>query len=216
MNRYQTLQQKMLGLAFILGPLLFVIGAAAYVLGIGLTPFGTDSWADAIFITYGGLVMIPVYFELARILGQRTPIFGIIGAVAGLCWGLFAMPATLKLTQIDIINAGLNESIWTVSGSYAGWTPLFIGIALLHLTPLLFGIGFLWKGGIPRWAAGLLIVGGIFLAIGVGGGAEIVFWQTGIVYPLATLAFLAALAPIGLRYLGGDGQVYELLGRATA
>jgi hypothetical protein len=125
------------------------------------------------------------------------------------------MPATLKLTQIDIINAGLNESIWTVLGSYAGWAPLFIGIALLHLTPLLFGIGFLWKGGIPRWAAGLLIVGGIFLAIGVGGGAEIVFWQTGIVYPLATLAFLAALAPIGLRYLAGDSQVYEL-GRATA
>lgn len=215
MNTYQTLQQKMLGLAFILGPLLFVIGAAAYVMGIGLTPFGTDSWVDAIFITYGGLVMIPVYFELARILGQRAPIFGIICAVAGLCWGLFAMPATLKLTQIDIINAGLNESIWTVSGSYAGWTPLFIGIALLHLTPLLFGIGFLWKGGIPRWAAGLLIVGGIFLAIGVGGGAEIVFWQTGIVYPLSTLAFLAALAPIGLRYLGGDSQVYEL-GRATA
>ena len=176
MNRYQTLQQKMLGLAFILGPLLFVIGAAAYVMGIGLTPFGTDSWVDAIFITYGGLVMIPVYFELARILGQRAPIFGIICAVTGLCWGLFAIPATLKLTQIDIINAGLNASIWTVSGSYAGWTPLFIGIALLHLTPLLFGIGFLWKGGIPRWAAGLLIVGGIFLAIGVGGGAEIVFW----------------------------------------
>jgi hypothetical protein len=215
MNRYQTLQQKMLGLAFILGPLLFVIGAAAYVMGIGLTPFGTDSWVDAIFITYGGLVMIPVYFELARILGQRAPIVGIICAVAGLCWGLFAMPATLKLTQIDIINAGLNESIWTVLGSYAGWAPLFIGIALLHLTPLLFGIGFLWKGGIPRWAAGLLIVGGIFLAIGVGGGAEIVFWQTGIVYPLATLAFLAALAPIGLRYLAGDSQVYEL-GRATA
>ena len=210
MNRYQTLQQKMLGLAFILGPLLFVIGAAAYVMGIGLTPFGTDSWVDAIFITYGGLVMIPVYFELARILGQRAPIVGIICAVAGLCWGLFAMPATLKLTQIDIINAGLNESIWTVSGSYAGWTPLFIGIALLHLTPLLFGIGFLWKGGIPRWAAGLLIVGGIFLAIGVGGGAEIVFWQTGIVYPLSTLAFLAALAPIGLRYLAGGSQVYEL------
>ena len=46
MNTYQTLQQKALGLAFILGPLLLTLGAAVYVLGIGLTPFGTDSWVD--------------------------------------------------------------------------------------------------------------------------------------------------------------------------
>ena len=209
MNTYQTLQQKALGLAFILGPLLMMIGSAAYVLGIGLTPFGTDSWVDAIFITYGGLVMIPVYFELARILGQRAPIFGIICAVAGLSWGLFVIPSTLKLVQMDIINAGLNESIWAISASSAGWSPMFIGVALLHLTPILFGIGFLWKGGIPRWAAGLLIVGAIFLVIGTGGGADIAWWQTSIFAPLSTLAFLAALAPIGVRYLAGGSQVYE-------
>jgi hypothetical protein len=72
------------------------------------------------------------------------------------------------------------------------------------------GVGFLWKGGIPRWAAGLLIVGAILFAIGVGGGADIAYWQTGVVYSLSTLAFLGALAPIGLRYLAGDSQVYEL------
>jgi hypothetical protein len=215
MNTYQTLQQKMLGLAFILGPLLLVIGAAVYILGIGLTPFGTDSWVDAIFFGYGVMLMIPVFLELARILGQRAPVFGIICAIAGLGWAFFEIPVALKLTQMDIINAGLNESIWAISPSFAGWTPLFIGVALGHLAPLLFGIGLLWKGGIPRWAAGLLILGAILLAIGVGGGAEIAFWQTGIVYPLATLSFLAALAPIGLRYVAGDSQVYEL-GRAAA
>ena len=75
-----------MGLAFILGPLLMAMGAA-YVLGIGLTPYGTDSWVDAIFLTYGGLIMIPVFLELARILGQRAPIFGMICAVAGISWG---------------------------------------------------------------------------------------------------------------------------------
>jgi len=210
MNTYQALQQKMLGLAFILGPLLMVIGAAAYVMGIGLTPFGTDSWVDAIFLAYGVMLMIPVFLGLARILGQRAPVFGIICAVAGLCWVLFEIPVALKLTQMDIINAGLNESIWAISLSSANWTPLFIGLALGHFAPLLLGIGFLWKGGVPRWAAGLLILGAILFAVGVGGGTDIAFWQTGIVYPLSTLAFLAALAPIGLRYLGSDSQVYEL------
>ena len=210
MNTYQTLQQKALGLAFILGPLLLVIGAAAYVLGIGLTPFGTDSVVDAIFLGYGVMLMIPVFLELARILGQRAPVFGVICAIAGLGWVLFEIPVALKLTQMDIINAGLNESIWAISLSSARWTPLIMGLLLGHLAPLLFGIGFLWKGGIPRWAAGLLIVGAILFVIGVGGGAEIAFWKTGIVYPLSTLAFLVALAPIGLRYLAGDSQVYEL------
>ena len=87
MNTYQTLQQKALGLAFILAPLLMVLGSAAFVLGIGLTPFGTDSWVDGIFSAYGFLLMIPVVLELARILGQRAPIFGLICAILGLGWG---------------------------------------------------------------------------------------------------------------------------------
>lgn len=210
MNTYQTLQQKVLGLAFILAPLLMTIGAATYVLGLGLTPFGTDSWVDGIFMAYGMLIMVPVLLELARILGQRAPIFGIICAIAGLGWGMAVIPASDRLLQMDLINAGLNESVWSVSGNHPGWLPLIIWMLLGMLTWLLLGIGFLWKGGIPRWAAGLLIVGTIFLVIGVGGGADIAWWQTGVFYPLACLAYLVALAPIGLRYLGGDSQAYEL------
>ena len=215
MNAYQTLQQKALGLAFILAPLLLVLGGAAFVLGIGLTPFGTDSVVDAVLFGYGAMLMIPVFLELAHP-GPARPSLRLICAVAGLFWAFFEIPVTLKLVQMDIIDAGLNQSIWAIAGVHPAWLPIFPIVVLIgHIAPLLLGIGLLWKGGIPRWAAGLLIVGAILLVIGVGGGAEIAFWQTGIVYPLATVAFLAALAPIGLRYLAGGSQVYEL-GRATA
>ena len=39
MNTYRTLQQKALGVAFIVGPLLMALGSAAFVLGIWTYPF---------------------------------------------------------------------------------------------------------------------------------------------------------------------------------
>jgi hypothetical protein len=38
MNRYQILQQRALGLAFIAGPLLMTLGAGVYLLGIERSP----------------------------------------------------------------------------------------------------------------------------------------------------------------------------------
>jgi len=72
MNPYDALRRKALGLAFVLGPLLMTIGAASYLLGIGRTPFGADSWVDGVLTAYRFLIMILVYFQLARIVGQRA------------------------------------------------------------------------------------------------------------------------------------------------
>src|SRR5262245_57641339 len=139
MNAYQTLQQKALGLAFILAPLLLVLGGAAFVLGVGLTPFGTDSVVDAVLFGYGVMLMIPVFLELARILGQRAPVFGLICAVAGLFWVFFTVPVALKLVQMDIINAGLNQSIWAVAMSHPAWAPIAPAVLIGHVAPLLLG-----------------------------------------------------------------------------
>ena len=210
MNRYQSLQKKSLGLAFILAPLLMVIGSAAFVLGLGLTPFGTDSWVDGILSAYAFLIMIPVSFELARILGQRAPVFGLICAIMGLGWGMSTVAAALKIVQMGIINAGLNESIWSVMDASPGILWIMPPSMLAIVGFLLLGVGLLWKGGIPRWAAVLMIVGSVSYFVGVAGGAEIAAWQTKVLTPLASVAFLAALAPIGLRYLAGDSQAYDL------
>jgi hypothetical protein len=207
MNTYQTLQQKMVGLAFIVGPLLTILGSVAYMLGIGLSPLGPYSWVDGIFMTYGFLLMIPIALELSRILGQRAPIFGLICAILGLGWGMSIIPAAARTIQAGMFNAGLNELIFTVFDAMPGVLFFMLPSLLSIVGFLLLGVGLLWKGGIPRWAAGLIIVGSVFFFAGVSSGTEL---TEKILTILAHVSFLIALAPIGLRYFAGDSQVYEL------
>ena len=209
MNTYETMQRKAMGLALILGPLLMVLGSAAYVLGIGLTPFGTDSWVEGIFYAFGFMLMIPISFELARLLGQRAPVLGIICAVTALGWGMSIVAATAKGIQMDLINVGLNESVWNVLGSTPATAPVFLGSMIGILSAFLLGIGFLWKGGVSRSTALLFTLGTILFFVGIAGGAEIAWWQTNVAAPLAALCWLVALAPIGLRYFGSS-DVAEL------
>jgi hypothetical protein len=215
MNRYETLQQKALGLAFILAPSLMIIGAAALVLGIGLTPFGTDSWVDGIFQALAFALMIPVSFELARLLGQRAPVLAIVCAAAALGWGMSIVAAAAKGLQMDIIQAGLNESIWNVMGSTPATVPVLIGSMIGILSALGLGVGLLWKGGVSRTSAILFTLATVLFFVGIGGGAEIARWQTHVAYPLAALLWLIALAPIGLRYLKGESNSFELEMTAT-
>ena len=162
MNAYQILQQKMVGLTFILGPLLTILGSVAYLLGIGVSPLGPYSWVDGIFMAYGFLIMIPVVWELSRILGQRVPIFGAICAIRGLGWGMSIIPAAARTMQMGMINIGLNEAIMTVMDAKPGVLILMLPSLLSIVGFLLLGVGLLWQGGIPRLAAGLLIVGSVF------------------------------------------------------
>lgn len=64
---------------------------------------------DAIFLAYGGLIMISVFLELARILGQRAPIFGMICAVAGISWGLMAMQ---KMGVVGVPEVRFLETVY--------------------------------------------------------------------------------------------------------
>lgn len=210
MNTYQTLQQKALGVAFILGPLLMTIGAAIYLLGIERSPDGTSSWVEGIFLGFGILIFVPIYFELARILGQRAPVFGIICAITGLGFAVGLIPSSHRIMQVELINAGLNVSIWNVSSNHSGWIPFVIWMMLGMFTSIFLGVGLVWKGGIPRWTAMLLILAPIFFVLGQGAGEDIAWWQVGIFYPLACLTWLTALAPLGLRYLASDSRAYEM------
>jgi hypothetical protein len=202
MVTYQDRQRKAIGAAFVLGPLLLTLGAAIYLLGIERSPDGTTSWVEGVLMAFGFVGFVPIYFELARVLGERAPRFGIICAITGLGIVFTLSPAMARILQVEIIEAGLDMSIWALP-QHPGRIPLMLAGALGMFTSLFLGVGFLLKGGVPRWTAILLILAPIFLVVGQGGDETIAWWQIKIFYPLACFTWLTALAPHGLNMLRG-------------
>ncbi len=48
MTRFDQSQYKLLGIAFIVGPLSLVIGAAAFLMGIGVSASGVRGWVEGV------------------------------------------------------------------------------------------------------------------------------------------------------------------------
>lgn len=208
MNSYQTLQQKAVGLAFILGPALFLAAAITFVLGINVTPDGVGSVTEGIIGYYGAILFIVVYLELARLLGQKAPYFGIFCAVTGLlgaACGVFAMGD--RIQRGILVAAGVEGELYQTIMSTEIPPVLAVGIIclLFPLTSILLGSGFLRTKTLPAWAAIALILAGICFA---GGQVTETEFGLNVLYPLSGLLWLAALAPVGLRYLAGDSQTY--------
>ena len=201
MSRYQQLQQKLLGFACILAPLLLVIGAATFVLGIGVTSYGVASWVEGIFLAFGFLLFVPVYLGLAGILGERVPRFGLLCAVLCVGIGFGVVPANDRIMQAALDGAGYDIPIFSLI--HAGMVPIVLYMFLGLLSSILLGIAFLRYGGISRWNAVLLILAPIVFVLGQGSDETIAVWQVYGMYPLATVIWFAALAPIGWKKLTG-------------
>lgn len=200
MNNYQQLSTKALGVAFIAAPLLLITGMLTYMLGIGGDAFGVSSWAEGVLLSYAFLLFVPVFLGLARILGARAPRLGLLTAVTGLGIGFGILPSNARIIQAGLANAGYDIAIFSLNAP--GMPILILYMALGLFTPIALGLGFLRYGGIPRWNAVLLIIAPIAFVMGQGGDESIALWQVRILYPLATVIWFLALAPIGMRLLG--------------
>ena len=204
MNRYETLEQKLLGLAFILAPLSMVIGTAAFAIGIGVTPSGQSSWVMSVFNSWGYLLMIPVVLTLARILGRRAPILGLICAILGMGWGMSIVPASAGSLQTGVDASDFSGNIHTIMDASEGIMFFLLPSFLSVNGFILLGIGLLWKGGIPRWAAALLIVGTVLFIVGISLDPETEMWQASLP---GYISYLIALAPLGFQRLVGTNEV---------
>ena len=204
MSRFERLQHKLLGIAFIVGPLLLVMGAAAFVLGIGVSSHGVSSWVEGVFMTLAMLIFVPLYLHLAALMGERAPVFGLICTITGLGIGLGMAPSSARITQAGLDKIGVDVGLFSLQPP--GQMILVVWMGLGLLTTILLGIGFLIKGGLPRWTAVLLILAPIVFIVGQGGDESIAWWQVNIMYPVGCVLYLAALAPIGWRMLAGDAS----------
>lgn len=195
MSRFDQYQQKLLGLAFIVGPLLLVSAALTFRLGVGLTSYGVSSWVEGVLMTLAMLIFVPIYLHLARIMGERAPRLGLICTITGL--GI--VPASIRITQAGLDQLGVDVAVFSLQSPGQAVLVFWMGFGMV--TTILLGIGFLVKGGLPRWTAVLLILAPIVFIVGQGGDESIAAWQINVMYPLSCLLYLAAFAPIGWRYL---------------
>jgi len=83
-TRYDELKTKAIGWAFILGPLLLVIGALIFAFDIGRNPNDLDSYVEGMFGYYGFIFFIPIWVSLAGVVGRRYPRYGIVLTVHGM------------------------------------------------------------------------------------------------------------------------------------
>jgi hypothetical protein len=215
MSRFDQMQFKLLGLPFIVGPLLLVSAALTFLAGIGLSSQGVSSWMEGVLMTLAFLLFVPIYLHLARVLGQRAPRLGLVCTITGLGIGLGMIPSSIRLTQAGLDQMGVDVALFSLQPPGQMVLVLWMGLGLL--TTILLGIGFLVKGGLPRWTAVLLILAPIVFVMGQGGDESIAWWQVNIMYPLGCVLYLAAFAPIGWRYLtqSASNVVGEVVGKTA-
>lgn len=200
MTTYEQYSKKALGLALIVAPALLVAGALALLLDIGVSVFGVSSWVEGIFMSIAFLLFVPIYLGLSSLLGKSAPRLGLLCAVLGVGIGFGIVPATDRILQAALDQSGYDVPIFSVT--HAGSTPIVIWMGLgILLASILLGSGFLRYGGIPRFSAICLILAPIVFVMGQGGDETIAMWQVKVMYPLGTVIWFLALAPIGMQLL---------------
>jgi hypothetical protein len=188
--------------AFILGPLLMTASALVLLAGVGVNPppFDWSSHIEAVIGIYGIILFIPVYLELARLLGQKSPGFGLVTTVTGLFGAACgAAPMAFRIVIHDVVVAGASPELLAAMAGTETWQSLaaFIICILFPITSILLGIGLLRSESVAGWQSVLLIVAGVVFLIAQ--AAEIAVPVTNLI---AHVTWLAALVPLGLRYLG--------------
>lgn len=210
MNRYEKLHARFSGVALIVAPLLLFFASVIKAAGIGSsTGRWYDSWVESVVTFLGMSLLIVALLALSRIAGSKQPVLGIICAIFGVLGtsaaffptairgiGARALAAGISMDQLDILFGGSDVPVSGPPNLIAPFLLLFF----LSLILLAFG---LWRiNEVPRYSSILLPTGAVLFMV-----AQSPFEVIVIAYVASTVAWLLAMAPIGIRLLRDDGIV---------
>jgi hypothetical protein len=196
MQQYNKSLEPVKGLVFLIGPLLFLIGTLFFLKG--------NAALDGAFGFFAGILFVPIYLGLGRLVGIDMPKLGVICAALGLFGGIaFVVVMQNKVFGAALVDEGIaQEAISSVVNASSG--PMWaVGLVeqLFPLTFIFIGYGLLRTGIVPWYAAVLLLLGG--LAYFLGDGLISPEWDR-IFYPLSAVLLLGGCGIIGLMFFQKD------------
>jgi hypothetical protein len=191
---YASIMQRLLGVACLLGPALYLLAALAYTTG--------NLALEAMLGMYAWTIFIALYQGVGQVIGRRLPVYGAV--VAGL--GFF-MTAGVVAYAMRMTGHAL-----TINGAFVDQdqafdlvqsVPAFVAFGILGLLgpvlPIVSAMGLLRARAVPVWAAAALVAGGIaFFA------AQVLTLAYSITYPLYVLLLLTGFAPVAMRLLRSE------------
>ena len=201
MGNFHHTRERVLAVAFSVGPGLLLVGSVLLALGVGLNADGKSSYYEGALGAWGMVLFVPLYFALAKRLGKTFTSLGLIctiGGFFGSAAGVVAM--TLRSVQYDLVEQGLTPEAWQAFSNDPGTSAGIWGM-LLFLFPLssmLMGIGYWFSRTLPRWMALSFILAGLLFGYAQWTGSE---WALQILYPLSCLLWLAPISQFGWKYL---------------
>lgn len=197
MSRYDSLQNRMVGIAFILGPLLMLAAALSVTFEIGVNDGGQESAVDGVLLAYSMVCFVAINLTLSRVIGERSPRFGIFMAVLSLLGALGIAAGVVRIFEGVLLDSGgtLDADIWEAVTA-SEFMFLALAGAIFPFAMIIFGIALLRASQISTLSAILISVGGVFFVM-----AQAATFIIEVTYPLAALSWLIALAPIGLNLL---------------
>lgn len=205
---YEAIRRRLVGVAYVLGPLLLVASAMVLIADVGRNPgagaYGSD--IEGLIGYFGFVLMVPVFLSLAATLGQWRPRLAAVAAVIVLLGiaGGGVMNMTLRVATGALVDVGVTPATFdALQAEFEAGTsvmmPLLLTGPLGPLAALLLGIGLLHAGRL-RPQAWLLVLGGVLLPAG-----QLFMVATDVTYTAALVLWALALVPMGVRMLrSGD------------
>lgn len=211
---YPRMVQRATAIACFLGPALLILGSALYTTrpsGGGIfagselfnDPINKLEWVLCSY--FGSLLILPAYFRLVAMVGERMPRLAMTAAPMGLL-GIASLISghNYEVSLATVDRAGIDVSWLTLiapSGPSAAQLLVGLPIVLYFLSLLLLGYGVLRSGALPRWAGVPLIAAGLLQFDSAGpqpSGLPLLTWL------LAVLCLALVYALVGARLWRGE------------